>query len=159
MGVPKLYQFLLDRYPLIAHLASTFPSATFTHFYIDLNGILHKALHSDSGQVVKVPILLSCEFIAIERARNILQCFWIHRNTGGSCKAFPITLHRHRRCCSKSKGEEAAKFAIVITNTKDIQLFNGLQMNQQRQRRYKKAKQQEEEGQADSVEEKLSIFF
>ncbi|EOD26126.1 hypothetical protein EMIHUDRAFT_237027 [Emiliania huxleyi CCMP1516] len=45
MGVPLLYRWLSERYPLINRPASSPPFAEVDNLYIDANGILHNATH------------------------------------------------------------------------------------------------------------------
>ena len=50
MGVPNLYRWLSERYPLINRAVDeTMPMPEVDNFYLDANGILHKSTHGDAG--------------------------------------------------------------------------------------------------------------
>ena len=50
MGVPNLYRWLSERYPLINRpVDETMPMPEVDNFYLDANGILHKSTHGDAG--------------------------------------------------------------------------------------------------------------
>ena len=51
MGVPNLYRWLSERYPLINRpVDENMPMPEVDNFYLDANGILHKSSHGDSGE-------------------------------------------------------------------------------------------------------------
>ena len=51
MGVPNLYRWLSERYPLINRpVDETLPMPEVDNFYLDANGILHKSTHGDAGE-------------------------------------------------------------------------------------------------------------
>lgn len=50
MGVPNLYRWLSERYPLINRpVDESMPMPEVDNFYLDANGILHKSTHGDAG--------------------------------------------------------------------------------------------------------------
>ena len=51
MGVPLLFRWLAERYPLINRSAAQLPHPQIDNLYLDANGILHKATHGDAGEV------------------------------------------------------------------------------------------------------------
>ena len=52
MGVPNLYRWLSERYPLINRpVDETMPMPQVDNFYLDANGILHKSTHGDAGEI------------------------------------------------------------------------------------------------------------
>ena len=46
MGIPKFYRWLSERYPLISQSISTIPEID--NLYLDMNGIIHSASHSNT---------------------------------------------------------------------------------------------------------------
>ena len=51
MGVPNLYRWLSERYPLINRpVDESMPMPEVDNFYLDANGILHKSTHGDAGE-------------------------------------------------------------------------------------------------------------
>ena len=49
MGVPLLFRWLAERYPLINRPAAQLPQPEVDNLYLDANGILHKSTHGDAG--------------------------------------------------------------------------------------------------------------
>eukprot|EP01113_Clastostelium_recurvatum_P022409 TRINITY_DN2672_c0_g1_i1.p1 TRINITY_DN2672_c0_g1~~TRINITY_DN2672_c0_g1_i1.p1 ORF type:complete len:1529 (-),score=543.78 TRINITY_DN2672_c0_g1_i1:58-4644(-) len=49
MGVPKFYQWVSERYPLINQQASQPPFPVFDNLYLDMNGIIHNCARTDKG--------------------------------------------------------------------------------------------------------------
>ena len=51
MGVPNLYRWLSERFPLINRpVDESLPMPEVDNFYLDANGILHKSTHGDAGE-------------------------------------------------------------------------------------------------------------
>ena len=51
MGVPNLYRWLSERYPMINRpIDEALGMPEIDNFYLDANGILHKSTHGDAGE-------------------------------------------------------------------------------------------------------------
>jgi hypothetical protein len=47
MGVPKLFRWLAERYPLIVHSSNNLPAPEFDNLYLDINSVIHHCTHSN----------------------------------------------------------------------------------------------------------------
>ncbi|KNC49529.1 5'-3' exoribonuclease [Thecamonas trahens ATCC 50062] len=75
MGIPKLFRFISERYPEINRKANTLPPPVFHNLYMDLNGVLHNATHSNDEAVSykKDPVTIAAAvFGYIERVFSVV---------------------------------------------------------------------------------------
>jgi 5'-3' exonuclease len=72
MGIPKMFRFLTDRYPLI--LQSLDEDNVFDNFYLDMNGIIHQCTHpnDNSFAILDVETMYDSIFAYTERLFRIV---------------------------------------------------------------------------------------
>ncbi|CAN8071157.1 unnamed protein product [Agarophyton chilense] len=114
MGIPKMFRFLTDRYPLI--LQRLDEDHVFDHFYLDMNGIIHQCTHPSDNEIAieKLDEMFSRIFEYTERLFRIVSPRKLmFLAVDGVAPRAKMNQQRSRRFRSAKEAERAMADAIA----------------------------------------------
>jgi len=124
MGVPLLYRWLTERYPLINRPASSLPHAEVDNLYIDANGILHNCTHgankprADGTPPTEVDMLIAICGYLDSLVQLVRPSRLLYVAIDGVAPRAKMNQQRQRRFRVEREREEAADLEEVEAESK-----------------------------------------
>eukprot|EP00177_Eucheuma_denticulatum_P007652 GFKZ01013920.1.p1 GENE.GFKZ01013920.1~~GFKZ01013920.1.p1 ORF type:complete len:747 (-),score=96.43 GFKZ01013920.1:2972-5212(-) len=114
MGIPKMFRFLTDRYPLIMQRLDE--DHVFDHFYLDMNGIIHQCTHPNDDEIAiyDTDLMFSRIFNYTDRLFRIVSPrSLMFLAVDGVAPRAKMNQQRSRRFRSAKEAERALSEAIA----------------------------------------------
>lgn len=114
MGIPKMFRFLTDRYPLIMQRLDE--DHVFDHFYLDMNGIIHQCTHPNDDEIAieDIELMFSRIFNYTDRLfRIVAPTTLMFLAVDGVAPRAKMNQQRSRRFRSAKEAERAMSEAIA----------------------------------------------